>query len=96
MDTDSFKNYGYKGGLVESFQKLLICRDAYWKLAGNWQPDWKDTSKPKYVLLYQEGDIILRSEVFIRTCFLAFPTIEMREEFYNNFKELIENYKEII
>ena len=96
LDADSLKNYGYKGGLVESFQKLLICRDTYWKLAGNWKPDWKDTSKPKYVILSQEGDIILRSEVFIRTCILAFPTIEMRDEFYNNFKELIETCKEII
>ena len=96
LDTYYPTNYGYKGGLVESFQKLLICRDAYWKLAGNWQPDWKDKSKPKYVILSQEGDIILRSEVFIRTCFLAFPTIEMRDAFYENFKELIKACKEFL
>lgn len=97
LGTDSLKNCGYKGELVESFQKLLICRDAYWKLAGDWQPDWENKAKPKYIISFQEGKILC-SEVFIiiRTFVLAFPTIEMRDEFYNNFKELIEKCKEII
>lgn len=38
---------GYKGDLIVTLQKLLVCRDAYWKIAGEqmglekpWKPDW--------------------------------------------------------
>lgn len=33
-------NHGHNGSLMMKLQRLLICRDAYWKLAGDWQPDW--------------------------------------------------------
>lgn len=38
---------GYKNALFEKLQELIICRDAYWKIAGEqmglgkpWEPDW--------------------------------------------------------
>jgi hypothetical protein len=42
---------------LEAFRKLLICRDAYWKIAGEqleldkpWEPDWSTESEVKYVI----------------------------------------------
>ena len=42
----------YKIALLESFQKLLICRDAYWMVYGEenglgkpWEPDWKNRNQ---------------------------------------------------
>lgn len=94
----------YKIALLESFQKLLICRDAYWKLYGEemglgkglpWVPDWMCID-PIYVILYQYH-AICKAEVNGGTsCILAFPTKEMRDTFYENFKELIEICKELL
>jgi hypothetical protein len=92
---------GYKTELLEDFQKLLICRDAYWKIAGEemgldepWEPDWKDAAI-KYVLTFSAGNII-RTTTRHYNYILAFPTEEMRDAFYENFKELINRCKELL
>ena len=92
---------GYKSPLLEDLQELLICRDAYWKIAGEemglgkpWEPDWgyDDT---KYVLFFNKNEIC--HEMMRHTSYvLAFPTEEMRDDFKENFKELIEICKELL
>lgn len=85
---------GYKWKLLGAFQELLICRDAYWKLAGNWKPDWEDNSD-KYFICYVKDKLWTSN---IRDCnrFLVFPTEEIRDKFYKNFKDLIEKCKELL
>ena len=85
---------GYKAGLIQDFQKLIICRDAYWKLAGDWNPDWEDDSD-KYFICYIKDKLWTSN---IRDCnrFLIFPTEEMRNAFYENFKDLIEVCKDLL
>lgn len=80
--------------LFESFIKLKICRDAYWKIAGDWKPDWlyDDT---KYILHINSLDIC-KDMVKHSNYILAFPSEEMRDAFYENFKELIESCKEFL
>lgn len=87
---------------LESLYKLLICRDAYWKIAGEqmglgktWTPDWNVDSKTKYVILYKNNSIS-KEVIVCRNNILAFPTAEMRDAFYENFKELIEECKEFL
>ena len=87
---------------IRRFYKLLICRDAYWKIYGedmgldkSWEPDWKNTKNVKYgITLYDDTitKMYLRNENVI----LAFPTEEMRDAFYVNFKDLIEQCKELL
>ena len=95
--TDKENGYcGYKWELLGSFQELLICRDAYWKLAGDWKPDWEDKNELKYCIenRYDKGiyyDVLAHTQKI-----LAFPTIEMRNTFYENFKDLIEKCKELL
>ena len=79
---------------LDRFRKLLVCRDAYWKLERDWKPDWlyDDT---KYILHINSLDIckdMSKHSNYI----LAFPTEEMRDAFYENFKELIEECKELL
>ena len=88
--------------LLESFVKLLICRDAYWKIAGEemglgkqWEPDWKHGKDKFYCICTTEGEIVL-GEWYIDNKILAFPTEEMRDAFYENFKDLIELCKELL
>lgn len=87
--------------LFISLAQLYICRNAYWKIAGekmgldkSWEPDWKDDSD-KYFICYLKNELWMSN---IRDCnrFLVFPTEEMRDAFYDNFKDLIECCKELL
>lgn len=81
--------------------RLLMCRNAYWKLAGKemgLDKPWKyDLSKDEFVyaIVYQHG-YINKCEIRYRNHILAFPTEEMRNTFYENFKDLIEQCKELL
>lgn len=92
---------GYKSPLLEDLQELLICRDAYWKIAGEemglgkpWEPDWDNVSD-KYCIYFVSGNAWSK-ECQTRQCPFAFPTPEMRDAFYENFKEDIEICKELL
>lgn len=94
-------NHGHNGSLMMKFQRLLICRDAYWRIAGDqmglgepWKPDWKEDSD-KYFICYLKDELWMSN---IRDCnrLLVFPTEEMRDAFYDNFKDLIEECKELL
>lgn len=106
LDTDctAILRPGYKYREIEFFQKLLICRDVYWKIAGrkmgldkSWKPDWNDCTKPKYTIhLHCDGHIFWQDVSHTEYRWLSFPTSKMRDEFYGNFKDLIENCKELL
>ena len=77
---------GYAEDLLDKLQSLLICRDAYWKIAGEqmglgkpWEPDWKGDSwrQLKYCITVNgDGELERRTTQFDRRIF-AFPTEEM-------------------
>lgn len=75
-------------------RKLLICRDAYWKLAENWKPNWSDNNI-KYIITIAENKIYTDVS-YIFNYVLSFPTEEMRDKFCENFKALIEQCKELL
>ena len=86
------------------FAKLLICRDAYWKIAGEqmglskpWESDFTNDDEERY------GIYTLANKVEKDFCgvgdvnmILVFPTEEMRDAFFDNFKDLIEQCKELL
>lgn len=87
--------------LFESLYSLKVCRDAYWAIAGDelgLNEPWEyDMSKDEFAsaIAYQYGSI-QKCEVRYKNHFLTFPTQEMRNTFYENFKELIESCKELL
>lgn len=93
----------YERSLSSKFASLwglLICRDAYWKIAGEemglgkpWGPD---DCKIVYGICREGGRILKRNEYFGTTHTFEFPIREMRDTFYENFKELIEQCKELL
>ena len=85
---------GYSGKELAALQKLIICRDAYWKFARNWLPDWQD-SNLKYCIKSIGADVVKGSDATI-CCILAFQTEELRDAFWNNFKDLIMECKELL
>lgn len=93
--------YAYLGQHLKSlrsFSKLLICRDAYWKLADDWEPCWNGyngDSGRKYCI-FQHGASLMRGDTISRGCILMFPTAEMRDTFYENFENLIWECEELL
>ena len=92
---------GYKSSLLMKFQMLLICRDAYWKIAGeemglgkSWEPQDTNTFSIFYDRL--TGEIQKQDGYCGANSTLEFPTEEMRDAFYEAFKELIEECKELL
>ena len=87
--------------LLENFRKLLICRDAYWKIAGEemglgkpWEPSDSDYITGRYCIFVNRGNIICDTPA--QDCILTFPTEEMRDAFYEAFREEIEICKELL
>lgn len=85
---------GYNCELLKKFGELLICRDAYWKLAGDWKPYWSIYDHK--FCIGTDKDIVIAECVTTGNRILAFPTKEMRDAFYENFNGLIEECKELL
>lgn len=84
-----------------AFLKLLPCRDAYWKIAGEemglrepWEPDF-GVSESYYAICTWRHNIMCDT-VKHRHYLLVFPAKEIRDTFYENFKELINSCKELL
>lgn len=93
--------YGYNRDILHNLQVLLVCRDAYWKIAGEemslgkpWKPNWMDETTKYGIRTYQ--NTVIKDNVIRSNCALVFPTIEIRDVFYDNFKDLIESCKELL
>ena len=101
------KVFGYSGNyniilttdvdnkLFNALYRLKVCRDAYWKIAGDWKPDWTKADERKYCIVNTEGDITKWVQKTTNKI-LAFPTEEMRDAFYENFNDLINECKELL
>ena len=81
--------HGYKNRLLDCFHKLIICRDAYRKIA-NWEPNWNDDNQEKWGISFYQGGIYYTNSM------LNFSSKEIRDTFRENFKELIEECKELL
>ena len=92
--------------LIIDFAKLLICRDAYWKIAGEQMgldKPW-DTKYGSGEWGYWIGYDVNANKIYCQDSrillnhLLVFPAEEMRDTFYENFKNLIEscNCKELL
>lgn len=97
MDNDA---KGYKHFLLIQFQELIIARDSYWKIAGEqmglgkpWNQDYDDRC---FIIANNNGNIHTYEYHGSNNVILAFPTKEMRDAFYENFKDLIEQCKELL
>lgn len=94
-----YKPNGYTQNAVYLFNKLymvLICRDAYWKLAGDWEPAHQPGKDNTFYTIHKFNNEIIKSKTSHRHSLLEFPTEEMRNTFYDNFRDLIEECKELL
>lgn len=99
LDMDS-----YKRKLMANFYRLILCRDTYWKIAGEemglgkpWNPKY-GCGKWGYWIGYDisANKTYCQDSRLLLNRVLVFPTTEMRDAFYENFKDLIEQCKELL
>lgn len=74
--------------------QLLVCRNAWWEQLG-WKPDWKNCSTVKHCI-QPFSEKIDKSTNRTGSVVLAFPTIEIRDQFLETFRDLIEEAKELL
>ena len=61
-----------------------------------WEPEYKEGIDNEYFTIYTFNNKPYCAGVCHRNAVLAFPTEEMRDAFYENFKDLIEHCKELL
>lgn len=72
-------------------QKLYTCRQAY---IGDWKPNWND-GRLKYIISVKDNEIFVDNYYNVSRKFI-FPTLEMAQEFLNNFKSDLEFVKDLL
>lgn len=99
LNADEFVGYE----LMTNFPKLINARNTYWKIAGKemgldkpWEPSWQNTEERKFCIIRRNDNIVTKWETKTIVRFLAFPTKEMCDAFLENFKDLIEQCKELL
>ena len=79
---------------VDIFEHLLILRDVYRQ---GWKPDWTDKNQLKEVICFNDNDAKIRYDWFYNSIHLfSFPTEELAKQFLENFKEELEQLKELL
>ena len=76
-----------------AFSKLRKLRRDW--LGKNWKPDWTDVHQPKYAIANSNNKLV---DCTCREIShpLSFPTEEMRDEFFNCFKDYLEQAKALL
>ena len=72
--------------------QLLVCREVYRQ---GWKPNWKDDKEIKYCIERVEN-YITKETYELTARVLSFQSAEIRDEFLENFRDLIEEAKELI
>ena len=84
-----------------ALHKLRVCRDAYWRIAGEqmrlgkpWTPEDSDYITERYCIFVHKNNLLCDTPA--EDCVLTFPTAEMRDFFYGCFLLTIEQAKELL
>lgn len=78
-----------KAEAILALCQLIQLRDCYNE---GWKPDWKNEDQYKYVFWFVKDDI-KTVDLFCQPVLFAFKSKKLRDEFLNNFKDLIEKLK---
>lgn len=76
----------------EALEKLIRLRDHY---NGSYIPDWTNNLERKYLICRLRNSVVPDESVLMPSV-LYFPTIELRDRFLENFKQLIECAKPLL
>lgn len=69
--------------------RLIQLRDAWW---GDWRPDWEAGNSGKYGICVNKNKVCSYNS-YTYNSILVFPTEDMRNDFLDKFRDLIEQAK---
>jgi hypothetical protein len=78
----------------QEFQRLIICRNAYWAIADDWKPNYKSKEK-KHCIVTRRGVVGVATTIEISRNF-TFPTPEMAQKFHDSFKPKLDFCKDML
>ena len=78
---------------VFALHKVIRCLHTYWAIDG--EPDFNDYDNRKYTII-NVGGVLMQSDTYDNVRTLTFKSEEARDAFYENFKDLIEQCKELL
>ena len=104
VDENNSQNFDFNAPMLHEFNclyRLVMCKYAYWKIAGEemglgkpWEPDLEN--EELYCIQNYNKQIIKSKTNTAFNKILVFPTEKMRDAFYENFKDLIEQCKKLL
>ena len=81
---------------VEAFVAFSKLRKFRRDWVGEWKPDYKNCSEPKFAIITSENKITKAAENYTVNNSMSFPTEKMRDEFFDTFKDLLEQAKTLL
>ena len=91
VDDQNVFPHKHQAEAVLALSQLLQLREEY---IGEWQVDWKDEDQDKYCIEHVSGKISTNT-YFGTQNILSFPIRQMRDDFMEDHKELIEEFGKI-
>ena len=76
----------------EAYSKLIKLRKQW---IGDWKPNWANDNQEKYAIRNYSG-VVTKDTLICSAHCLSFPTPEMRDEFFDCFKDFLEQAKTLI
>ena len=80
---------------VEALVAFCKLRKMRKQWIGKWKPDWKNNNVTKFTIIAAENEIS-KGEHYTVNSSMSFPTDEMRDEFLDCFKDLLEQAKSLL
>lgn len=80
------------GKPILALMQLLVCREVYRQ---GWKPNWTKGTEDKYCIINNFSEIQPTNYCFVDRV-LSFQSAEIRDQFLENFKDLIKEAKELI
>lgn len=78
---------------IQKFRQLIKIRNIYWHLSDDWKPSENETV---FSIIRQSNQVVIKDGEYGNTHLLEFPSLEVRDFFYKNFKDLIYECKDFI
>ena len=76
-----------------AFGKLIKLRNDWVK---EWEPDYENDCEPKFAIITVENKISKEGVNYTVNSSISFPTEKMRDEFFDTFKDLLEQAKTLL
>lgn len=93
-DADEDRNYYTSKQEAEAFLALMQLRQLRKAYVKNWEPIWNCT-RDNYCIIVCQQKLVIRERSVVSHV-LSFPTYELAEQFFNNFKDLLEIAKPLL